>query len=115
MIDASAEQGWLATSLRLMLLMQMIIQARWLTDSPLTTLPHIEPHHLYLFENKHELATLPGLMQASYKKLADILIGELVEGQIDQVYIFITLLVYCLSVIQNVKNDFLPSIYLLNH
>lgn len=86
MIDTSAEQGWLATTLRLMQLMQMIIQARWLHDSPLTTLPHIEPHNLHVFRGHHELATLPGLMQASYKQLADILTPELDEGQVDQIY-----------------------------
>lgn len=88
MIDSCAEQGWLATTLRLMLIMQMVIQARWLTDSPLTTLPHIEPHNLHVFKGHHELATLPGLMQCTYKQLASILIPELDEGQVDQVLFF---------------------------
>ncbi|XP_075226481.1 activating signal cointegrator 1 complex subunit obelus isoform X2 [Lycorma delicatula] len=86
MIDTCAEQGWLATTLRVMQIMQMIIQGRWLTDSPLTTLPHIEPHNLYVFKGHHELATLPGLMQCTYKQLASILTPELDEGQVDQIY-----------------------------
>lgn len=71
-----------------MQMMQMIIQGRWLTDSPLTTLPHIEPHNLYVFKGHHELATLPGLMQCTYKQLASILTPELDEGQVDQVFNF---------------------------
>lgn len=86
MIDVSAENGWLATTLRLQLLMQMVMQAHWLKDSPLITLPHIEPHHLYLFRTHKEYSTLPGLMNISYSELANILRVELNEGQIEQVH-----------------------------
>lgn len=93
MIDVSAENGWLATTLRLQLLMQMVVQACWLKDSPLITLPYIEPHHLYLFRTHKEYSTLPGLMKMSYSELANVLRLELDEGQIEQVncqkYIYI--------------------------
>lgn len=86
MIDVSAENGWLATTLRVQLLMQMVVQARWLKDSPLITLPHIEPQHIYLFRTHKEYTTLPGLMNASYSELANILRTELDEGQIEQIH-----------------------------
>ena len=35
MIDVSAENGWLSTTLRIMTVMQMVIQARWINESPL--------------------------------------------------------------------------------
>lgn len=46
MLDVAANDGWLATALRLAQLMQMVIQARWATDSSLLTLPHVEEEHL---------------------------------------------------------------------
>jgi len=89
MIDVSAERGWLATTLRTQQIMQMVIQARWVQDSPLLTLPHLEAHHLYLFMKKGSLLqTLPGLQSLCckhYIALADILRAELDEGEIEQV------------------------------
>jgi activating signal cointegrator complex subunit 3 len=89
MIDVCAERGWLATTLHTQQIMQMVIQARWVQDSPLLTLPHLEPHHMYLFTKKGvNLQTLPGLRAVSckrYSALADILRGELDEGEIEQV------------------------------
>jgi len=89
MIDVSAERGWLATTLRTQQIMQMVIQARWVQDSPLLTLPHLEAHHLYLFMKKHNhLQTLPGLQSfccKDYTALANILRNELDEGEIEQV------------------------------
>ena len=41
MIDASAEEGWLATVLQIITIVQMIIQGRWYHDSPLLTLPNV--------------------------------------------------------------------------
>ena len=49
MVDVSADEGWLTTVLRTMLLVQMIIQARWIQDCPLLTLPGIDKSHLLLF------------------------------------------------------------------
>lgn len=89
MIDVCAERGWMSTTLRTQQIMQMVIQARWVQDSPLLTLPHLEPHHMYLFMKKgRKLQTLPLLRAVSYKHysaLADILRAEFDEGEIEQV------------------------------
>ena len=42
LIDAAAIEGWLSTALRVMHLVQMCVQARWLSDSSLLSLPHLE-------------------------------------------------------------------------
>lgn len=44
MIEISAEAGYLVLCLRLVQLMQMIIQARWITDPPIISLPEVEKH-----------------------------------------------------------------------
>ena len=48
MVDIAASEGWLATALRVMLLVQMCVQGRWLSESSLLCLPHLEPSHLSL-------------------------------------------------------------------
>ncbi|KAL0173068.1 hypothetical protein M9458_033379, partial [Cirrhinus mrigala] len=49
MLDVVANEGWLVSALSICNLVQMIIQARWLHDSSLLTLPHIEKQDLYVF------------------------------------------------------------------
>ncbi|XP_006824124.2 activating signal cointegrator 1 complex subunit 3-like [Saccoglossus kowalevskii] len=49
MIDTAADEGWLVTCLRIMHLVQMVIQGRWFHDSTLMSLPHVEVHHLHCF------------------------------------------------------------------
>ncbi|KAI1885583.1 hypothetical protein AGOR_G00205300 [Albula goreensis] len=49
MLDVAANEGWLVTALSVCNLVQMIIQGRWLHDSSLLSLPHIEQQDLYLF------------------------------------------------------------------
>ncbi|XP_031431613.1 activating signal cointegrator 1 complex subunit 3 isoform X2 [Clupea harengus] len=49
MLDVVANEGWLVSALSICNLVQMTIQGRWLHDSSLLTLPHIEQQHLYLF------------------------------------------------------------------
>jgi activating signal cointegrator complex subunit 3 len=89
MVDVCAERGWLATTLHTQQIMQMVIQARWVQDSSLLTLPHLEAHHMYLFMKKsRNLQTLPGLRSVScqqYEALANVLRAELDEGEIEQV------------------------------
>uniref|UniRef100_A0A3P9AM31 Activating signal cointegrator 1 complex subunit 3 n=1 Tax=Esox lucius TaxID=8010 RepID=A0A3P9AM31_ESOLU len=53
MLDVAANEGWLVTALSICNLVQMIVQGRWLNDSSLLTLPHIEQQHLYLFRRWH--------------------------------------------------------------
>lgn len=50
MIDICAEQGWLATVLRIQQLMQCIIQARWLDDPVVLTLPNVEEQNVGCFK-----------------------------------------------------------------
>lgn len=88
MMDVCGESGWLATTLRLQNLMQMLIQGRWLTDSPLTTLPFVEPYMAGTLHAKSK-GNLPAAVHAAtsgYSNVANIFSPELDEGQIDQVY-----------------------------
>ncbi|VVC95095.1 unnamed protein product [Leptidea sinapis] len=93
MIDTSAEHGWLSVCLSCQMLMQSIVQARWPADSPLTTLPHIEPQHLYMFtqmtrDTNKPCTVLNGLKVSmrSYEGLARYLRREFDENQIEQIY-----------------------------
>lgn len=45
-MDIAANEGWLSTSLRLMHLVQMCVQGRWLSDSSLLTLPNLTIDHI---------------------------------------------------------------------
>ncbi|XP_057689624.1 activating signal cointegrator 1 complex subunit 3 [Corythoichthys intestinalis] len=49
LLDVAANEGWLVTALSICNLVQMIVQGRWLHDSSLLTLPHVEKQDLYLF------------------------------------------------------------------
>ena len=55
MLDVAANDGWLATVLRLAQLMQMVIQARWVTDSGLRTLPYLEEEQIKEIERAFRL------------------------------------------------------------
>lgn len=50
MIDICAEQGWLATVLRIQQLLQCIVQARWLDDPVVLTLPYVEEQNVPCFK-----------------------------------------------------------------
>ncbi|CAG4955228.1 unnamed protein product [Parnassius apollo] len=94
MIDTSAENGWLSVCLSCQILMQCIIQARWPSDSPLTTLPHVDSQHLYMFshmsrDTNRPCTTLNGLKVTSmrnYELLAKYLRREFEENQILQIH-----------------------------
>ena len=49
MLDVGGESGWLGTSLQVIHMMQAVIQARWIHDPPLLTLPILERTHLSAF------------------------------------------------------------------
>lgn len=49
MLDVAANEGWLVTALSICNLVQMIVQGRWLHDSSLLTIPHVEQQDLHLF------------------------------------------------------------------
>jgi len=46
MLDVSADAGLLATSLQVINVMQMVMQARWHHDNSVLILPHLQPFHL---------------------------------------------------------------------
>eukprot|EP00794_Sanderia_malayensis_P000549 gene549-1206_t len=50
MIDVCADQGWLATSLRIIMIIQMVNQGRWHHDCPLLILPHVDDDTLPYFK-----------------------------------------------------------------
>ncbi|XP_053615369.1 activating signal cointegrator 1 complex subunit 3 [Plodia interpunctella] len=94
MIDTSAENGWLSVCLSCQTLMQSIVQARWPADSPLTTLPHVDSQHLYMFsqmtkDTNKPCTMLNGLKVAcakNYELLARYMRREFEEHQIEQIY-----------------------------
>lgn len=91
MIDIAAEKGWLASTLRIMQLLQMIIQARWIDEPAVITLPHINKEHLPLFSSLP--APLPVLCAATinnYSRLTKALSKEFHEEQIHQVNLYYT-------------------------
>ncbi|XP_030580581.1 activating signal cointegrator 1 complex subunit 3 [Archocentrus centrarchus] len=51
MLDVAANEGWLVTAVSICNLLQMMVQGRWLHDSSLLTVPHIEQQDLYRFRN----------------------------------------------------------------
>ncbi|XP_041762573.1 activating signal cointegrator 1 complex subunit 3 [Anopheles merus] len=92
MVDISAERGWLATTLRIQQLMQCIIQARWLDDPVVMTLPNVEAYNAAIFSQiKTDLPflTLPALKEKcnrKYENLAATLRQEFEEPEIEQIY-----------------------------
>lgn len=46
LVDISADEGWLATTLRVMHLVQMCVQGRWISDPSILILPHFNDSHL---------------------------------------------------------------------
>jgi len=46
MLDVSADAGLLATSLQVVNVMQMVMQARWHHESSILILPHLQSFHL---------------------------------------------------------------------
>lgn len=49
MLDVAASRGWLVAAISVVNLVQMLVQGRWLHQSSLLTLPHLEQRHLQLF------------------------------------------------------------------
>ncbi|XP_055550848.1 activating signal cointegrator 1 complex subunit 3 [Wyeomyia smithii] len=92
MIDICAERGWLASTLRIQQLMQCIIQGRWLDDPIVLTLPYVEPHNAYVFNQVKidcKFLTLPALKEKcnrKYEVLAGPLRQEFEEPEIEQIY-----------------------------
>uniref|UniRef100_A0A2C9KC69 Activating signal cointegrator 1 complex subunit 3 n=1 Tax=Biomphalaria glabrata TaxID=6526 RepID=A0A2C9KC69_BIOGL len=102
MLDVSADEGWLVTSLNVIMLIQMVVQGRWWYDSNLLTLPHIQTYHISCFRSlgkrndmKNSLnvtgpiETLPELMDicdGKHERLASLLDGIMEQQQVDQLF-----------------------------
>lgn len=50
MIDICAENGWLASALKVQQIMQCTVQARWQDDDPVMQLPFVEAFNVPLFQ-----------------------------------------------------------------
>ena len=78
LVDISSNEGWLGVALKVMQLIQMCVQGRWLSNSSLLTLPHFDESVVAALNSAlggvrkqlswqsglKELATLPELMVA---------------------------------------------------
>eukprot|EP00041_Stephanoeca_diplocostata_P037705 m.1438324 g.1438324 ORF g.1438324 m.1438324 type:complete len:285 (+) comp25090_c1_seq3:6103-6957(+) len=76
MVDLAADEGWLTTALGVMHVVQMLIQARWHTDSTLLTLPHITAPAVDALRARLRIGSLPEFMavaQTQSTKLTDVL------------------------------------------
>ena len=89
MIDVASAEGWLATALRCMHLVQMVVQGRWLHDCTLLTLPCVDPGLLRYFRvEDRSLECLPELLDAvrgQRKVLHSMLEDALSAGEINEV------------------------------
>ncbi|XP_067305469.1 activating signal cointegrator 1 complex subunit 3 [Pseudorasbora parva] len=111
MLDVVANEGWLVSALSICNLVQMIIQARWLHDSSLLTLPHIEKQDLYVFRRwsgrggyRGPIEGLPELIAACDGKEENFtsMVKEVLQpNQISQAWLCVSrlpVLEVCLSV-----------------
>ncbi|XP_074644659.1 activating signal cointegrator 1 complex subunit 3-like [Tubulanus polymorphus] len=96
MLDLTADQGWLVSAIRIIHILQMTVQGRWIHDSSLLMLPHIEHYHLFCFRNPEKyglksppIETIAELVVAcggSMEPLSSMLQGELAHHQIEQIF-----------------------------
>ncbi|XP_076632793.1 activating signal cointegrator 1 complex subunit obelus [Colletes latitarsis] len=87
MIDSVAEHGWLESTLMIIHLLQMIIQARWIDEFAITTLPHVHSEHLQLFlPISRVLPVLCVRVYDKYNLLLAALEKEFQENEIHQIH-----------------------------
>lgn len=91
MLDTCAGQAWLITSIRIVNLIQMVVQGRWLNDSTLLVLPHVDSSilpKLQMLKGTH-IRCLPELIDYVDKNgkndIYDALKDDLGTPGIDQV------------------------------
>ncbi|XP_078037665.1 activating signal cointegrator 1 complex subunit obelus [Augochlora pura] len=87
MIDTVADNGWLVSTLVIIQLLQMIIQARWIDTSAIITLPYINPEDLELFSSLS--LVLPLLCNIVYNKqnlLVEALSERFQKNEIQEIY-----------------------------
>lgn len=87
MVDTVAERGWLASTLRIMYLFQMIVQARWMDESAITSLPHVKMTDLHLFSSfSMAFSVLCYMTRDDYDMLETALCEEYTEDQIREIH-----------------------------
>ena len=91
MIDVAAEAGWLATTIKIQNLLQMVVQGRWITESSLLCLPHFEQYMARRIQKatKNKVECLPELIaycEGNYEKLSKHLRPELEESSIEDIF-----------------------------
>lgn len=95
-LDFCADKGWLRVSLYIIHLMQMCCQGRWLHDSDLLSMPHVEVEHLTRFyNNKPRVDSLPSLIDLldsrPNERVLQDLVGDLLDAnQIRDIYQTVT-------------------------
>ncbi|RWS31343.1 Activating signal cointegrator 1 complex subunit 3-like protein [Leptotrombidium deliense] len=89
MIDIVAMKGFLSTTLKLMIVMQMITQARWFDECTVMTLPFVEKSMMSVFAERLH-TNLPQLMDLvsarGYEPLVNSLITCMEEYRIAEVH-----------------------------
>ncbi|CAF0793697.1 unnamed protein product [Didymodactylos carnosus] len=95
LLDVSAYNGFLQTTIWIINFLQMVIQARWLNDSDLLTLPSVEREHLSLFKIKTDyIDCLVKLCEVCDTGKLDVLVSMLSKqfqrSDIDKIYHHIT-------------------------
>lgn len=84
MIDVTSNSGWLSCTLRIIHVIQMIVQGQWLNQSELLTVPHVNKSSLSCIRNligRHLGCSTPTLfgirmMHSKKKSLTDNLLME---------------------------------------
>lgn len=72
MIDLSSEKNLLDTTINLIMLLQMVNQGLWISDSSLLALPYLEEEHVFNLGNECNITHLPQLIEVR-ENLNDIL------------------------------------------
>lgn len=86
MIDVVAELGFLSSTLRVMQLLQMVLQARWIEEPALLTLPYIEKEHLHLFSEFPKcLPWFCATFSNNYSRLSKVLLQEFIDDHVSKV------------------------------
>lgn len=91
MVDIAADEGWLATTLRIMHLVQMCIQGRWLSNPSILTLPCLTESHVAFLRDSLGSSSIARSMNISYiSNLPELILlyqqdKKLVESELAEV------------------------------
>jgi activating signal cointegrator complex subunit 3 len=82
LIDLCAHKALLSSCILCIHFLQMIIQARWITDPDILTLPHVNDQSF----NQIFASYLCQLLDIKHESLTDMLYSHLTPTQIDEIY-----------------------------